>query len=691
MNKVKSRCKVTFSRRERRMCIALGVGSPLLIGLVLIFLSWTETWSGGTINSLVGLVNLGEKLNSAVHTAILNKRAHDEGYKNKTLAALNPVKDKVVLLVIDDETLHDNRFNEWPIPRSRYAEMIGFLEKAGAKAIGIDILFENHQKAYPKADAQLARALRASKNTIIVDTPYSEPLDLLTEGWSEEEKLTKIGITYEADETITSVPLVVPLKGRDRYAFDALLAARALDVPVASIEDHSTDGHGWGYIKIGNVTAPVLDGAMQINFRWPGSLQQDLVQSDAYGNAFAAALSINYFPLSTLWEMTESDREYYFKDRIVLVGVTVVAGNDVKTTPIGKMAGVEIHANILLNILSGDFLRIVPVQTVVIVSLALSLLLGIYLPRLDPRVGALMTLGLLIAVFWSTYVLLAGHNVWFRPALPLFSIVLAFALITFYLIRAERRAKMLMKTLFEKATPVREDDVIKFLLSGKTEADDFETQLEVRERTVLFSDIRDYTVMSESMNADRVMKTLNVYYSEMQMVINECGGKIWEYVGDAQMVIFGEKAHGRYPPECQVRPEYANLKPADQAVHAAINMVARLEQLNADARSKGMPVLDIGIGVNSGPVSLGTIKNKGKLVFACIGDTTNVAARMQAMSKDLKCRILLSESTFDQLEDIYLSEKVENVKVKGKAEPMTVYRVFAGQQARERENVATPQ
>src|SRR5262249_23082204 len=161
---------------------------------------------------------------------------------------------------------------------------------------------------------------------------------------------------------------------------------------------------------------------------------------------------------------------------------------------------------------------------------------------------------------------------------------MSYAIITLYTVRLERRAKILMKSLFEKATPVREEDVINFLLSGKTHADEFETQLEVRERTVLFSDIRDYTVMSESMNADKVMKTLNNYYSEMQTVINECGGKIWEYVGDAQMVIFGEKSNGRYPPECKVSDKFANMNPADQAVHAAQRMVEHLETLNARAQ-----------------------------------------------------------------------------------------------------------
>lgn len=686
--KAKSRGRVTFSRREKLTCILLGLAGPIAAALL------------GMATVLLGMT-LMDQLNGAIQAYALNYREHhtyEEG-KSQIFQAINAVKDKLVILTIDDETLKDKRFNEWPIPRTRYAEMIPMLDKAGARAIAIDVLFLDRQQAYAGADAALKKALAKSKNTIIVDMVsrdqtgkliIEEPLDTLIEGWTEEQKRERIGVTYEEEtgSKVTGVPLVLTVDGKQRFSFDALLAARGLDLPLSAIRDHSSDGFGSSYVKIGQISVPVVNGAMQINYQWPGTLAAPTVKTDTYGDASSAALSMNYIPMSELWKMSEADRVTFFKDRLVLIGVTVKQGHDIKETPLGKMAGMEVHANALLTILSGQFLFVLPMHWLLAVSFGVCLLLAFMLPRFDPRLGAVLTLSLIIALAVPLPVYLVSYwNIWLPPALPLCAAILAYSAITFHLIIAERRAKELMKTLFQKATPVRDQDVIDFLLSGKQTADEFETKLEVRERTVLFSDIRDYTVMSESMDADKVMMTLNSYYSEMGRVINECGGKIWEYVGDAQMVLFGEPQQGHVESSVPVLPEFAEMKPADQAVHASCRMVARLEELNAESHRTGSPVLDIGIGINSGPVSIGTIVNKGKLTYAAIGDTTNVSARMQAMSKDLKCRILISKSTFDKLEDIYLSEKVENVKVKGKAEPMTVYRIFAGQQARERENV----
>jgi adenylate cyclase len=680
----KSRGKVTFSRRERILCIAWALAMPFCIIVLTTALKifFSERFTLDAANEAL-----------RAQAMLYHARYHRDDTSD--VAAINRVKNQFVLVTIDDETLADPRFNKWPIPRERYAEMIKILDRARARAVGLDILFTESQNK--KSDEALAQALHSSPSTLLVNAVTSQKgeltvqkvLPLLTEGWSQQQQTDRIGLTVENDP-ILSIPLVAWVNGEKHFSFDALLAARALNVPTSSIQDHSTEGWGAGYVEIGDRRIPVVDGAMQINYQWGGAQNSVGVKDDSSEKTDTTQFAVNPIPLVALWDMDDHDLARFFKDRVVLVGVTALAGEDIKNTPVGRMSGVEVHLNALVTLLSGRFLSIVPGSTILVVTFALVLLVGFVLPLLDARVGSVMCLALVLALLGFPFPIANLYTIWFPPVLPAISVLMVYCTDTILLIRAEQRAKLLMKTLFEKATPVREDDVIEFLLSGKTDADEFEPQLEVRERTVLFSDIRDYTVMSESMNADQVMKTLNHYYSEMQTVINECGGKIWEYVGDAQMVIFGEKTHGRYPPECKVKAEYENMNAADQAVHAAVNMVARLEQLNAEARQRGLPVLDIGIGINSGQVSLGTIKNKGKLVFACIGDTTNVAARMQAMSKDLKCRILVSQSTYQQLEDVYLNEKVENVKVKGKAEPMTVYRIFAGQQAREREAVTTP-
>lgn len=677
------------------MCLLLG-GCGLLACFIVFLATHLATLvtGQGVGSTLRSAVDVGDLLDQTIKSSVLRARAHDADYAQESLLKLNAVKDRLAILVIDDETLRDPRFRSWPVPRTRYAEMLAMLDKAGAKVVGIDILFIEPQTTYRGADEALKKAITTSPSAVLVNTVtrdshgeivLEQPLPMLIDGWTAEQRRHRLGVTYEGDENVRTVPLVIPLGGEEMLSFDVLLAARFLDVPLDQIVDHSESG----FVQVGPRSVPVEDGAMTVNFYWPGSLGAPEVKYDTHDTMVSATQSLSYYPLSALWDMTDDDRAYYFKDRLILLGVTAQAGHDLKITPIGKMAGVEVHANALLTILSEGFVTVVPPSWRFTVTLVLGLLVGFALPRVDLRLGVLLLLALEAGTIAVSYRLLTSKNMWFPPSVTCLSMLMSFSMITIYLVRAERRAKMLMKSLFEKATPVREEDVIEFLLSGKTEAEQFETQLEVRERTILFSDIRDYTVMSESMNAEQVMRTLNTYYSEMQTVINGCGGKIWEYVGDAQMVVFGEHADGRYPPECQVKPEFASLSPADQAVNAAMQMVERLEALNEKAHETGMPVLDIGIGINSGPVSLGTIKNKGKLVFAAIGDTTNVAARMQALSKDQGCRILVSESTHALLTERYPEEKAENVKVKGKAEPMTVYRIFAGQQALVRGGNAT--
>jgi len=186
---------------------------------------------------------------------------------------------------------------------------------------------------------------------------------------------------------------------------------------------------------------------------------------------------------------------------------------------------------------------------------------------------------------------------------------------------------------------------------------------EARQATVLFSDIRSFTSLSERLTPEQVVAMLNEYFTEMVEIIFRNDGMVNKFIGDAIMAIYN----------VPLPQSYSELR----AVRTAVEMVDALEKLNARREARGDFAINIGIGINTGPVVAGNIGHQRRLEYTVIGDTVNLAQRLESQTKVAGCKLLVSEATYQAVCQWVEAEMLPPVKVKGKAEPVNLYSVTA--------------
>ena len=183
--------------------------------------------------------------------------------------------------------------------------------------------------------------------------------------------------------------------------------------------------------------------------------------------------------------------------------------------------------------------------------------------------------------------------------------------------------------------------------------------------TILFSDIRNFTGLSERMNARQMVETLNDYFTDMVDVIFEHGGTLDKFIGDAIMAVFGAP--------------FTTPEDPDKAAHAAIEMMARLEAFNEKQVLRQRSKLDIGVGINTGAVVAGTIGSPKRMDYTVIGDQVNLAARIEAANKYFGTRILVSEYTAARFCETYSMREIDRVRVTGRQAPVALYEILEHQ------------
>ena len=180
--------------------------------------------------------------------------------------------------------------------------------------------------------------------------------------------------------------------------------------------------------------------------------------------------------------------------------------------------------------------------------------------------------------------------------------------------------------------------------------------------TVLFSDIRGFTSMSEQMSPQEVSEILNEYFAEMEPIITNYNGVINKFIGDAVMAIFGEPIQDK--------------NHAQNAVKCAYAMLKKVKELQKKWVAEGRPKLDIGVGINTGEVFVGNIGSINRMEYTVIGDTVNLASRLESYNKTYKTKMLISPSTYEEVKGIVDVIKIADVQIRGKANKMDIYEVL---------------
>jgi len=346
-----------------------------------------------------------------------------------------------------------------------------------------------------------------------------------------------------------------------------------------------------------------------------------------------------------------------FRGKIVLVGASATGIGDLRSTPYAGInyPGVEIHANVIDNILNRHFL--VRGANQVAVDLALIVLfgvpLGMWLALAQPRS---MLYGLLLLVpfgLGSWYAFL--HGWWLNFILPSGTLVANVGFVAMYRALIEEKEKRKVRGAFQQYLS---PEVIRRLLENPDLVKPRKTEI-----TVMFSDVRGFTTISEKLDAQELAALLNEYLTEMTRIVFRHTGTLDKYIGDAVMAFWGAPFE---------EPEHAT-----HACHAALEMISKLKEMQKIWKAAGKPVLDIGVGLSTGVASVGNMGSALRYGYTALGDTVNLSARLEGLNKEYGSHILLSETTYVEVQDpLLIFRELDLIRVKGKLQPVTLYELL---------------
>jgi len=560
---------------------------------------------------------------------------------------------------MDDKTLTEL----WDDPLAFWAPHFGkamdTLTRAGVKAIGLDFIFQVSAESWLKKldlpDSDISRnydtplrAALSSGNKILIThlvtvendelrllTPPPDQLLLLPGG------LNDLGIAnlYPDDDKHVRrfFPVLLPDPALPGIGFAMQIALRGAGL------DPSQDGWVIGGVKLERKRESHLIGYSGPPGTIPTVSMSALLKPDALENPAVQAL----------------------KDKVVIIAANNVGTSDRHFTPYSRgahadqMAGGEIHANIIETILTGRYPRPLPLAP----GLAyVALLLGVAAHCfLRLRVGWSVALGVALGIALALPAFLAlGHD-WVLPvAEPQFGLVAAFLLSLGLRLTGEERERSRIRQIFGRYVS---DEVVTKLLAEGRRPDLGGEALSV---TVLFSDIRGFTTISEKLTAHEVVEMINAYFTRVCEPILAQGGTVDKYIGDAVMAVFGSPV--QYPDH------------ARRAIRAALGMAAEAQGFKAWMRGRfpdrGLAEFGIGVGVHTGEAVIGDIGTPKRKEFTAIGDTVNAASRLEGVTKDLACVIAASETTVMAAGPGVRTGKVEEIRVKGKTAAIRVHEIL---------------
>lgn len=348
-----------------------------------------------------------------------------------------------------------------------------------------------------------------------------------------------------------------------------------------------------------------------------------------------------------------------FENKIVVIGANVPAGtglNDNKNTPIlSNFPGVDYQATAIDNILHNDFLKIIP-QWINILFTLIGMLFVYGFIRVCNLAKSISNTLIMV----GTYLFISATCFYFGIVInvltPIVMFVLTMILGYTHKFVLENRSKEKVKSAMGK---YMSQDVMKRVIQ---DIDNLGLGGKRANVTVLFSDIRGFTSMSEQMTPQQVSEILNEYFTEMEPIITQYNGIINKFIGDAVMAIFGEPIQ--------------NKNHASNAVKCAYSMLKRVKELQKKWALENKPKIEIGIGIATGEVFVGNIGSINRMEYTVIGDTVNLASRLEGYNKTYKTKLLISPATYEEVKGIVDVIKISDVQIRGKVNKMDIYEVL---------------
>ena len=589
-----------------------------------------------------------------------------------------PTTGQVIIATVDEKSLSE--IGRWPWSRSMTAKLVDSLKEYGAKAVGFDIVFaEPEQSTGPSADAILAKSVKSAKNvslgyffhtsmkdveflseeyinasgSLIGGSMYSMVREKGHEGdynlitaYAPVPSIKAIAESGEncgyfnafpdPDGVIRWSPLVIKFQDNFYYSLPIALLMQYLDYPmiVLNLAEFGVDG-----VMLGDLRIPTDEiGRLLINYLGPAKTFPHYSISDIIAGRLSPEL---------------------IKGKIVIVGATATGIYDLRVTPFSPVyPGVELHATVVENILQGNFLEQSAWTTFIDICgiIVFGMIIGIAIPRLKALQGILLVMVLLGGFVAGNTLIFAKYNTWLNMVYPVLTMMTIYLVITVYRYFTEEREKKKIRGAFQyylTASVINEllKDPTKLKLGG-----------DKKDLTVMFSDIRGFTTISEKLTPEELVHLLNEYLTAMTDIVFKYEGLLDKYIGDAIMAVFGA--------------------PVDQPDHAlrscrtALEMMATLKGLQQKWAAEGRPFVDIGVGINSGDMVVGNMGSNMRFDYTVMGDNVNLSSRLEGINKEYGTHIVISEYTYGVVKEEMFCRELDAVRVKGKKLPVKIYELI---------------
>ena len=587
----------------------------------------------------------------------------------------------------------------WPWPRSYYARLISNLKRAGAKAIGLDIVFSSADRRSIHEDEEFTTALHECGNVVLAGKLESEHKQYVKQEEGENygnifvDSLLRFGLVNTRPDRDGVVRRYWPFaydQARDRrlpmFSMSVLNVAFNLP-PMYTVElaDH--------YFHYFSREIPRYDNnSFLVNYYGPSGTFKRIKFADVLDDTefktteeLSLGIDVNVFDDTTMLSFDNGktqERAGYlyngtFKDKIVLVGSTMPEEKDLFPVAIGEgrqegdnqMYGVEIHANVIQQILDKRFIYRQPFWITAVVVFGISLFTFVFTAALKAIktkysawieiLGIALVFSELFIIYWASVKLFNENSYLADMTSPFLAVVVCYVGSTVYNYLTERKQKVLIKSMFSRyVNPTVVDELVahpeKLRLGG-----------ERKELTVFFSDIEKFTRFSERMEPEYLVTILNEYLTAMTEIIFSASGTLDKYEGDAIVAFWG-----------------APIPQDDHALRAcrvAVEMQKVLAKMRERWQREGKPHLNARIGINTGDMIVGNMGGVDRFDYTVIGDSVNLGARLESANKQYQTNIMISEQTYKHAEPYLIVRELDLLVVMGKTQPIRVYELLGMQ------------
>ena len=520
--------------------------------------------------------------------------------------------ERIIIIAVDDDSL--NAIGRWPWSRKVFADILPDLQSA--RAIGFDINFADPAadvvEGTVSGDASLSKALESSKVPIVM------PVELRKVGGVSVKPLD----IFSSHATLGFANAIVDSDGVTRYG-------------ASKLGNYSSFAAVLAYI--GKATTTPLKSPYRIDYVGGAKTFPTISLVDVYHHKIPARI---------------------FDGATVLIGSTANDLHDFLGTPFGMMPGVEVMANNIHTLESGNFINKIPLGIGLLIIFLLDLLCALAILKVNRfSVISLILVCEFVVIILSSFILFHFYIIF-----PLFYTLLGFVLTTAFMLSfryiKESGEKRFIRKTFQYYL---NGDVIEELVQNPEKLRLGGTRRNV---TILFSDVRDFTTISESMTPEDLTSFMSSYFSLVSDIVMDGKGVIDKYIGDAIMAFWGAPLDNPTHPEDTCR--------------VAVAMIDKLEAHNAELKKKGLPPIHIGIGINTGEVVVGNMGSLKRFNYTIVGDNVNFTSRLEGLTKQYGVTCIISESTRDSIKnatDLYTRE-LDEVLVKGKKTPKKIFELM---------------